>query len=198
MIRFRPSHAGTAALAALLAATALSGCTDARRALGYEKAPPDEFAVVSRAPLSQPPDFSLRPPAPGAPRPQEGTSTDQARAALNPGKSATAAADRSRGEQALLVKAGADKVGGDIRRKVDEETTALVEADSGFTDKLLFWRDARLPGEPLDSAGEAKRLKENASLGRPATAGETVQIKRESSGWLRALIGEPIEDEPQN
>jgi hypothetical protein len=195
MTFFRPLNAGTAAVAVLLAASALSGCTDARRALGYEKAPPDEFAVVSRAPLSQPPDFNLRPPAPGASRPQEGTASDQARSALAPGKTAIAAAsDRSKGEQALLGKAGADKVSGDIRKKVNEESTALVEADSSFTDKLLFWRAASPPGEALDPAGEAKRLKENASLGRPPTAGETVQIKRESSGWLRSILGEPIPD----
>ena len=34
---------------------------------------PDEFAVESRAPLTVPPDFDLRPPEPGAPRPQEKT-----------------------------------------------------------------------------------------------------------------------------
>jgi hypothetical protein len=32
---------------------------------------PDEFEVVQRAPLTIPPDFDLRPPKPGSPRPQE-------------------------------------------------------------------------------------------------------------------------------
>ena len=58
------------ALVAVLASLTLSGCSDARRALGYDKSAPDEFAVVSRAPLSQPPDLTLRPPTPGAVRPQ--------------------------------------------------------------------------------------------------------------------------------
>jgi len=193
MTKFRSLNAGTAATAALLAAVTLSGCTDARRALGYEKAPPDEFAVVARAPLSQPPDYNLRPPAPGAPRPQEGTSTDQARSALTPGKLAAAAiADRSKGEQALLVKAGADKSNNQIRKQVNEETTAMAEADDSFVEKLMFWRDAPLPGEALDPQGEAKRLKDNASLGKPPTAGETVQIKRSGSNWLNSILGEPI------
>ena len=43
---------------------------------------PDEFAVVQRAPLTIPPDFELRPPRPGEVRPQTGTTSDQARAAL--------------------------------------------------------------------------------------------------------------------
>jgi hypothetical protein len=177
MIAFRTPKAGTAALAALLATALLSGCSDARRALGYEKAPPDEFAVVARAPLSQPPDFSLRPPMPGAPRPQEGTTTDQAKAALTPGKTGLPANGYSKGEQSVLLKASADKAPADIRRKVNEETNAMVEADASFVDKLLFWKEKQI-GEPVDSAAEAKRLKENAALGKPPTAGETVTIER--------------------
>lgn len=41
-----------------LAAISLSACGDStKRALGLERTPPDEFAVVPRAPLSQPPDL---------------------------------------------------------------------------------------------------------------------------------------------
>jgi len=71
-----------ATLVAMLACLALSGCGETRRALGYDKTPPDEFTVVSRAPLSQPPDYALRPPDPGAPRPQDGGVRDQARQVL--------------------------------------------------------------------------------------------------------------------
>jgi hypothetical protein len=156
----------------------MSGCTDARRALGYVKAPPDEFAVVSRAPLSQPPDFALRPPTPGAPRPQEGTTVDQARTALTQGRTLDNAVAISKGEQALLAKTGADKASPDIRQKIDEETTALVETSGSFADKLIFWQSKPLPGVVLDAPGEAKRLQANASLGQPPTAGETVKIER--------------------
>jgi hypothetical protein len=51
-------------------------------ALGMGKRSPDEFAVVKRAPLIVPPDFDLRPPEPGAPRPNVGSTADQARVAL--------------------------------------------------------------------------------------------------------------------
>ena len=56
---------------------------------------PDEFAVESRAPLTIPPEFDLRPPQPGAPRPQEVTAADKARKVIDtagpgePGKQAT-------------------------------------------------------------------------------------------------------------
>jgi hypothetical protein len=51
-------------------------------ALGMGKRAPDEFAVVKRAPLIVPPEYDLRPPDPGAPRPNVGTTSDQARVAL--------------------------------------------------------------------------------------------------------------------
>lgn len=68
--------------AALGGAVVLSGCEGVRSSLGLGKNPPDEFQVVSRAPLSLPPDYNLRPPEPGAPRPQEGTARDQAQDAV--------------------------------------------------------------------------------------------------------------------
>ena len=39
----------------------------------FNRERPDEFAVQRQAPLVVPPDFSLTPPEPGAPRPSEGT-----------------------------------------------------------------------------------------------------------------------------
>ena len=176
--------AGTVAIALVLAAATLSSCTDARRALGYDKAPPDEFAVIARAPLSQPPDYNLRPPAAGAPRPQEGTPTDQARAALTPGKTAPMAApDGTRGEQVLLSKAGADKATPDIRRVVNEETMQMVEADDTFVNKLRFWQDKTPSGDIVNAGAESKRLKDDKAAGKPVTEGATVVIERKSSSW---------------
>jgi hypothetical protein len=72
----------------------LPGCTDLKRSIGLEKTSPDEFAVESRAPLTMPPDFELRPPQPGVARPQEKSSGQQARQVIEqagpgePGKQA--------------------------------------------------------------------------------------------------------------
>lgn len=57
----------------------LGGCTGFKQAIGLEEAPPDEFTVESRAPLTIPPEFNLRPPEPGAPRPQEMSASTKAR-----------------------------------------------------------------------------------------------------------------------
>lgn len=45
----------------LICISILSGCGLTRRDLGLEKETPDEMLVVSRAPLSIPPEFNLRP-----------------------------------------------------------------------------------------------------------------------------------------
>jgi len=66
-----------------------------RLALGMDRVGPDEFAIESRAPLLIPPDFNLRPPQPGAPRPQEPTAAERARRVVDtagpgePGKQAS-------------------------------------------------------------------------------------------------------------
>jgi Protein of unknown function (DUF3035) len=73
----------------------IAGCTDFKRSIGLEPTLPDEFAVESRAPLTIPPDFDLRPPQPGATRPQEKSADQQAKHVIEqagpgePGKQAS-------------------------------------------------------------------------------------------------------------
>jgi hypothetical protein len=62
---------------------------------------PDEMAVQRQAPLVVPPDFSLTPPAPGAPRTDEATAAEQALDALFGGP-----APRSQVESSALDRAG--------------------------------------------------------------------------------------------
>ena len=67
---------------------ALAGCGQGtvQEALGMGKRSPDEFAVVSRAPLILPPDYGLRPPRPGRSRPGVDTPSERARASLTGGR----------------------------------------------------------------------------------------------------------------
>ena len=53
------------AVAGLFALAACSG-DELTRTFGLTRDAPDEFQVTTRAPLSMPPDFNLRPPRPGA------------------------------------------------------------------------------------------------------------------------------------
>jgi hypothetical protein len=93
--RFRvPGIRLSSLLIGLTGAALVAGCSDLKKAMGFEKTSPDEFAVESRAPLTMPPDFDLRPPQPGAARPQEKSSGQQARQTIEqagpgePGKQA--------------------------------------------------------------------------------------------------------------
>ena len=84
-------------VACLSVSLVLPGCADVRRMGGLDRVGPDEFMIESRAPLTIPPEFDLRPPQPGAARPQEVTASDKARKVIDtagpgePGKQATAA-----------------------------------------------------------------------------------------------------------
>src|ERR1700710_3238097 len=66
--------------------TLLGGCNSDKlaRTFGLTRDAPDEYTVTTRAPLSMPPDYNLRPPRPGAPRPQEQSEREQAAEALVP------------------------------------------------------------------------------------------------------------------
>lgn len=175
---------------AMLLLAGLSGCADAKRALGFEKAPPDEFQVVERAPLAMPPEFGLRPPAPGAVRPQEGSTTDQARRIMTGTRSHTpiSTQNRSQGDLALLKKAGAENIQPDIRMLVNKETLQMADADRSFTDRLVFWRKAEPVGDVVDAAKETQRLRENQALGRAVTEGETPKIERRRRGMLEGVF----------
>jgi len=100
---------------AMLAACGGSGVFDRER--------PDEFAVQRQAPLVVPPDFTLTPPAPGAPRPAEGTASQQALEALFGGPAA-----RSEIETSALDRAGSAEPG--IRSQIGDPDTNTVAKGS--------------------------------------------------------------------
>jgi len=90
---------------------------------------PDEFAVQRQAPLAVPPDFELAPPAPGAPRPTEGTAAQQALDALFGGP-----APRSAVETSALQRAGTAEPG--IRSSAGDAQTYTV--DKGNTTRTIL------------------------------------------------------------
>lgn len=180
--------------AGLVAALTLGACADTRKAIGWDKVSPDEFNVVTRAPLTLPPDFGLRPPAPGVARPQEQSPTEQARVAVFGNSAARNAAagqqgPGSSGENALVAKTGGDKVDASIREQLDRETSQLAEADRSFVDRLMFWR-ANNPGqgEQLDAQRESQRLREAAATGRPASDGSVATVRKRQRGWLEGIF----------
>jgi hypothetical protein len=184
----------TIALAGVTLATA--GCDDVRRTLGIDKSPPDEFRIVSRAPLSLPPDFALRPPQPGAPRPQEQSQNQRARQAVIGGQQATPAAGRngaaggpavaSPGEQAFLARSGAAQADPSIRDTVNRESGQPSETDDTLLERLMFGRSNR--EQLVDPNRESQRLREAQATGRAPNEGDTPTIQRRRRGLLDGLF----------
>jgi hypothetical protein len=194
----------TLPLAFALAMPAVAGCSSTKEMLGLTKRSPDEFQVVSRAPLSMPPDYSLRPPTPGAPRPQEGTTTDQAQnivtgysnratttlqpdqiPSIGEGEQTTT---ESAGESAFLQSASLTGIDPNIRKLVDQETAADQDASQSFLDDLVFWRAPEPYGTVVDPVAEQKRLQENQALGQPTDTGETPIIERKKKGLFEGVF----------
>ncbi|MDR3518365.1 MAG: DUF3035 domain-containing protein [Azospirillaceae bacterium] len=196
-----------------VAALAVAGCSNPRETLGLDRAAPDEFTVVSRAPLSLPPNYDLHPPVPGASRPQEPHARDQAAGALfngaaggdsaiasaspvlpdagvtpAPVRAAAKTAAPTAAESVFLSHAGAVNPDPAIRAKVDQETTLMIAADRKFVDRLIFWRTPEDPSSVVDAGAEAQRLRANAALGKPVVDGETPTITRERKAPLEGLF----------
>lgn len=166
-------------LAVLAAASAATGCASVSRAVGGAKVSPDEYRVVSQAPLTLPPDYSLRPPRPGEPRPQELQPADDARAALF---GQDVAAGATQGERTLVTHAGAEAVDPNIRDTIDFESQGVVRRNENFVNRVLsFGGNGAAAAAPLDAAAEQQRLADEEAV-RRATGGGTVTIERDRGG----------------
>jgi hypothetical protein len=136
----RAADCGVAVASALcLAASSLiAGCTDFKKSIGLEPTLPDEFAVESRAPLTLPPDFELRPPSPGAPRPQEKASNQQAKQAIEqagPGEPGKQAPD-------LRLRRSEDGLPDIGRRSAQAPDPSAAVGDQSLSNKLLGYDGA--------------------------------------------------------
>ncbi|MCE9650998.1 MAG: DUF3035 domain-containing protein [Parvibaculum sp.] len=180
------------ALGALSLTLAACGGDSLKDTLGYGKNAPDEFAIVTKAPLVIPPDFSLRPPQPGVARPQE--------AGFEPSISAQRAlmgdasvvgndvASGTPGEQALLANTGGNEANPRIRQVVNSEMRTLVEKDKTFTQDVLFWQQKPAPdARTVDAAAESRRIEQNEAQGKSVTEGETPSVKPEKPGFFSGL-----------
>lgn len=151
-----------------VSALALTACGGLRQSIGLTKVVPDEFVTVSTAPLTVPPEFGLRPPAPGQPRPQELAPESAARQILLGQRQSIT---RTPGETALVTAAGADRADPLARYVVDDEFGDLAHKEESFANRILFWRrddaSTQAPTQTqtaqgavtIDAATEAERLR---------------------------------------
>lgn len=177
-------------LIAACMALGLSGCAGAKRAFGMQKVTPDEFTVVTKAPLVVPPDYALRPPQPGAAGTNQKQPSTLAEYAMfgRHGEMSDTAQGYTGGEINLLEISGGSKADPKIRQLVNNETASLIEKSHSITEDILFWQDPPLPGEVVNPVDEKRRLEENAKSGKKPDVGDTKHQKPRKKGLLEGLF----------
>lgn len=173
--------------ATILSLTACSG-NDVRNTLGMKRKAPDEFAVLSHAPLSVPPDFNLVSPA--DPMLNKDRTVDEAKQALLKGSNSSSKAGKSGGEKAFLSKAKVGEIDPAIRQKIAAENAQNEEVaypeeeeEKGFFASIL---DPVIPDKKdpvVDAAAEKERINKNKAEGKPVTEGD-VKTKSQGTGTV--------------
>ena len=187
---------GFRTLALAACAAALAGCSNLnetggiRNAVGLAGSSPDEFLVVSKAPLVMPPDMNLRPPRAGAPDLGEIDLRAQARSSVTGAQQgAVAEAGTSAGEMAILSRANAHQANPSVRDELLADEGA-VRADARVLDTILGREDEL--SEPLDPWSESDRLRQQTS-GAPSSAGTgQATAPQQSGGQPTSILLEDI------
>jgi len=162
-----------------ISSLAMSGCSSATKALGLTKQAPNEFNILTKAPLIVPPEYNLKPPRIGESSAENNYSQKAARDALIGDIDET---EPTRGEIALMAKAGVGRANQEIRVEIDGDNS-VERKTQGFASRVLFWQNGQIIDEagdpvPLDAENEAKRLE----LINSATGGQDVEITRRPGG----------------
>ncbi len=164
-----------------------SGCQSIREAAGITGSePPDEFAVVTKAPLVIPPEFNLKPPKPGASPTNQVSPTASAQEALygdDPNViAATMPKAYSEAEKDFLIKTGAATADHSVRQQISAENKQMEASDESFLDKVLFQDLSPTMGKPVvDADAEAQRIsdaKAHRGQGNSCDVRATTAIRR--------------------
>ena len=137
----------------------VSGCAGGPSDPGINDAQQDEFRVIKKAPLTVPPDYSLRPPRAGIAQPAEVDGTRSQVTAFG----STVGANASAVERALVAAADANAVNPVVRAQIDYEEAGMLRKPGSVADRIIFWRGNE--DERADARDDS------------ATGGEQVEIK---------------------
>lgn len=167
---------------AILSLSLLVGCSSVKRELGVARNSPDEFTVVKRAPLTLPPDYTLRAPVDGALSSSTSEVPGQTKEALM-GRGADSVAPVASADKAFLEKLGAADASADIRAQINQENGYIAVQNRAVADKLIFWKDEEKKNEEaltseVDPKAEAERLKKNQAEGKSINEGDVPVIKK--------------------
>ena len=156
---------------------ALTACEATKENLGLTRRAPDEFAVMTRAPLQMPPPgetTALPPPQPGMERPQEVSPVQSAQTAILGQPAAASDGASSAAENSLLQKAGATEANPRIRSIVNKEAAEDTKDNRPVVKRILnIGKKSEDPATIVDAPAELQRLKTNRQSGQSVTQGET-------------------------
>lgn len=190
----------------------LSACTEgqsARDILGMARKNPDEFRVVSRPPLSVPPDFTLRPPSnsddlTGLPAAdtaaraavtgrQEGEIIGSARM-MGEAESAVGIVKSydlgSSADTSFLANIGAEKADATIREKLNDEAAAEMQNTEEKGESTFGWLQPEKNESEviLDAEAEKARIAKNKAEGKNLNEGEVPVIEPKERGVLEKML----------
>jgi hypothetical protein len=187
-------------------ALAVSGCSGntVKETLGLTRNAPDEFRVVSRPPLSVPPQFNLRPPSATDTAPGQVAASAQAESLVTGNANGSLKADTAllpvaSGKQGskpsigaadsqFLSRAGAGQADPHVRESLVEERYSRMEQQ----ENTPWWDVLGLTGDKkdpmVDAKKEAERIQKNEDAGKAVTEGTTPEIKGRDTGLLGKIF----------
>lgn len=193
----------------------LSACAegDVRNTLGLNRSTPDEFKVVSRPPLSVPPDFALAPPMPGEESRAGPSAADEARKLLLRDDSSTGMEDltslrapslsvdtavdpvvaselESAAESKFLSRVGTGVADPKIREMLYEENTQAPPVVDDKVSPLERWLGVADTEPVVDAKAEAERIRENKDEGKPVNEGEVKTVDPSKGSVLDRLFAD--------
>lgn len=175
--------------ACVLVSLSACGGESVKETLGINRSAPDEFRVVSRPPLSIPPQFDLRPPSATAESPTVVPADKQAQSILTGSEiSETKRRSSSSGSQ-FLKNIGVDEADPSVRETLVKQRIAEQEkqSDSGWFSLLSSRKDKN--ATLVDAKSEAERIQKNKEANKPITEGETPQVKEKDRGIIGEIFG---------
>lgn len=164
----------------------VSACSGVKKELGVGRQSPDEFMVVKRAPLTLPPDYTLRPPEEEA-MSSSSVAANQAKTSVLGAAADGSSEPKGSAETFLLQKMGGGQADPEIRSRINRDNGYIALENRTVADKLIFWKDevpaddGDVPASVVDPKAEARRIKGNQSEGKPINEGNVPVIEKKQS-----------------